>query len=34
MMISEQEAWDAFERRNRLADERFVVAVTTTSTLR
>lgn len=30
MMISEQEAWDAFERRDRLADERFVVAVTTT----
>ena len=29
-MISEEEAWDAFERRDRSADERFVVAVTTT----
>lgn len=30
MTISEQEAWDAFERRDRSADELFVVAVTTT----
>ncbi|NJC06570.1 AraC family transcriptional regulator of adaptative response/methylated-DNA-[protein]-cysteine methyltransferase [Sphingomonas kaistensis] len=29
-MIDEQSAWDAFEARDRSADERFVVAVTTT----
>lgn len=29
-MIDEQSAWDAFERRDRSADERFVIAVTTT----
>lgn len=30
MEIDEQAAWDAFERRDRGADDRFVVAVTTT----
>lgn len=30
MEIDEEQAWDAFERRDRAADDRFVVAVTTT----